>query len=251
MSTLESEFFDLLATSQSRWTRLLIEGRTWTNIVLRNLAWQAQIDREKANGVHFAILQRPDSDDGAADQNEVEAEPAEPVEHEEIWSLWVTPERRRARFRVGDGTVDVVIEGSTFWSNGLGRSFTNGGNSDHGHGQGDGQNLIRTTEYCGLLHVEELARGMRIGRDTIDAKVTILEDEDPERGQGVHGLAIGDADYLELSIDRERGVVLSASSWIRGDIYRVVEMTKVEFDTHFTLDAFKIEPAIGTEWSSV
>ncbi len=248
MSALESEFFDLLATSESRWTRLLIEGRTWTNIDLRNLAWQAQIDREKANGVHFAILQRPDFDDGNADQNDVAAEP---VEHEEIWSLWVTPEMRRAKFQVGDGTVDVVIKGSTFWSNGFGRSFTNGDKKNHGHGQGDGQNLIRTTEYCGLLHVVEVSRGMRIGRDTIDAKATILEDEDPERGQGVHGLTIGDADFLELSIDRERGVVLSASSWMGGAIYRIVEMTKVEFDPYFGLDTFKIEPAFGTEWSPV
>jgi hypothetical protein len=248
MSALESEFFDLLATSQSRWTTLLIEGRTWTNIHLRNLAWQAQIDREKANGAHVAILQRPDSDDGTADQNEVEAELEQ---HEEIWSLWVTPERRRAKFQVGDGTVDVVIEGSTFWSNGFGRSFTNGGKNNYGHGEGDGQNLIRTTEYCGLLHVVELSRGLRIGRDTIDAKVTIREDDDPERGQGVHGLTIGDADALELSIDRERGVVLSASSWMRGAIYRIVEITKVEFDPHFGLDTFKIEPVFGTEWSSV
>lgn len=248
MSALESEFFNLLATSESRWTTLLIEGRTWTNIDLQSLAWQAQIDRMKANGAQFAILQRSDSDDGAADE---EAAAAGSVEHEEIWSLWVTPERRRAKFQVGDGTVDVVIEGSTFWSNGFGRSFTNGGKKNHGHGQGDGQNLIRTTEYCGLLHVVELSRGMRIGRDTIDAKVTILEDEDPERGQGVHGLTIGDADFLELSIDRERGVVLSASSWLRGAIYRIVEMTKVEFDPYFALDTFKIEPAFGTEWSSV
>jgi hypothetical protein len=59
---------------------------------------------------------------------------------------------------------------------------------------------------------------MRLGRHTIHAQVTILDDEDPERGPGLHGLTIGDAESLELSVDRERGVVLIASSWLQGAI---------------------------------
>jgi len=248
MSALDSEFFNLLETSESRWTTLFIEGRTWINIDVQSLAWQANIDRMKAAGARIAMFQRSDSNENEASRTDMAVEP---VDHEETWSLWVTPERRRAKFEVGDHPVDVVIEGSTFWSNGLGRSFTNGGKENHGHGQGDGQNLIRTAEYAGLLHVVELAEGMSIGRHTIDAKVTILDDEDPERGRGLHGLTIGDADFLELSVDRERGVVLSASSWLQGAIYRILEMTKVEFDPNFASDVFKIEPEFGTAWTSV
>jgi hypothetical protein len=247
MSALEGEFFTLLGTSESRWTTLLIEGRTWIDIEVQNLAWQAQLDRMKANGARFAVAQRSNSNKSEATET---ATVVQPVECEQLWRLWVSPQWRRATFVVGDGIVDVVVEGSTFWSNGHGRSFTNGGRENLGHGQGDGQNLIRTTEYAGLLHVVELSEGMKCGRRTIDAKVTILEDENPERGRGLHGLTIGDPEFLELSVDCERGVVLSASSWFQGAIYRIVAMTKIEFDPIFGRDVFEIEAEFGAEWTS-
>jgi hypothetical protein len=58
------------------------------------------------------------------------------------------------------------------------------------------------------------------------------------------------AEFLELSVDRERGLVPSASSWFRGAIYRIVEISKVEFDPNFAFDVFKLEPEYGAEWSS-
>jgi hypothetical protein len=199
----------------------------------------------KANGARVATFQR-----SASDENEASATVTvvEPVDHEETWRLWATPEKRRAKFEVGSELVDVVIEGSTFWSNALGRSFTNGGRANYSHGQGDGQRLIRTAEYAGLFHVVELSEGMRIERHTIEARVTILEDEGPHRVPVLHGLTIGDADVLELSVDRERGVVLSASSQFQGAVYRIVEITEVEFDPNFDVDVFKIKPEFGTEW---
>jgi hypothetical protein len=247
MSALEVEFFNLLTTSETRWATLHIEGRTWFNFDIQRVAWQTKNDRLRANGARIATFQRAD-----ANRNEAaETVPAAaPVDHEETWSLWVSPQRRRAKYKVGDDLVDVVIEGSTFWSNGRGQSITNEGRKDHSHGQGDGHNLIRTLDFAGLLHVEELSEGMQIGRHTINAKVTILEKEDPELGPGLHGLTIGDADFLELRVDRERGVVLSASSWLQGAVYRILEVTKVEFDPDFADDAFGIEPEFGTEWTS-
>jgi hypothetical protein len=247
MSALETEFFNLLETSESRWTALFIEGRTWFNAEVQRSARQAEINRMKANGARIATFQR-----SGANENEASATAivVEPVDHEETWCLWATPEKRRAKFKVGDELVDVVIEGSTFWSNGHGRSITNGGRADYGHGQGDGQNLIRTSEYASVLHVVELSEGMRIGRHTIDVRVTIVDDQDPHRVPVLHGLTIGDAEVLELSVDRERGVVLSASSKFQGVIYRIVEITEVEFDPNFDLDVFKIEPEFGTEWVS-
>jgi hypothetical protein len=161
------------------------------------------------------------------------------------------PAKRRAQFVVGDDIVDVVIEGSTFWSNGHGRSITNGGKVNSGHGQGDGQNLIETAEYAKLLHVAEISEGIMFGRRTIDAKVTILEEEGHIRGRGVHGLTIGDPEFVELSVDRERGVVLGASSWFHESLYRIVEMTKCEFDHVFTREVFEIEPEYSAEWTIV
>jgi hypothetical protein len=246
MSALEVEFYNLLTTSASRWTTLLIEGRTWANFDIQTFVWHTTIERLRANGARIATFQRADADE--TETPEIEAAVAR-VERAETWSLWVTPERRRAKYQVGEELVDVVMEGSTFWSNGHGRSITNGGNKNHGHGQGDGQNLIRTPEYAGLLQVVELSEGTQIGRQTIDAKVLILDSEDPDLGPVLHGLTIGDADFLELRVDRERGVILSGSSWFQGVIYRVLEMTNVEFDPCFANTAFSIEPEFGTEWT--
>jgi hypothetical protein len=247
MSALETEFFNLLETSESRWTTLFIEGRTWTNFAVQSLAWQAQISRLKAGGSRFATFQRSGPDER---KDSTSAPDATPEEHEETWRIWAAPGTRRALFQVGQDLVDVVIEGSTFWSNGHGRSITNGGKSNHSHGQGDGQNLIRTEEYTDLLQAVELSGGLRSGRRTIEAIVTTREREHPERGPGLHGLTIGDPDVLELSVDRERGVVLRASSQFHGAPYRIVEATDVVFDPAFGVDTFDIQPRFGAEWVS-
>jgi hypothetical protein len=91
---------------------------------------------------------------------------------------------------------------------------------------------------------------MKLGRPTIEAKVTTLVREHPKRGPGLHGLTIGDPEILELSVDRERGVILSASSWFQGAVYRIVDVAEVEFDTTFGIEIFDIEPRYGSEWIS-
>jgi hypothetical protein len=247
MSALETEFTNLLETSESRWSALFIEGRTWFNFEVQRYAAQAETDRNEARGARFAEFRRSDSEKNDASGA---ARVVEPVDHEETWRLWVTAEKRRAKYQVGNELVDVVIEGSTFWSNGHGRSITNGGDANYSHGQGDGRHLLRTVEYAGVLHVVELSEGMRIGRRTIEARVTIVGDDDPHRVPVLHGLTIGVSELLELSVDRERGVVLRASSHFQGTVYRIVEITHIKFDPHFDVEVFTIEPEFGTKWVS-
>jgi hypothetical protein len=132
------------------------------------------------------------------------------------------------------------------------RSITNDGRVNFGHGQGDGEYLIETTAYPRLLHVEELSESARLGRRSLDATVTVIHEGERshEEGRGLYGLTIGDADLLELSVDRERGVVLRSSSLYQGVTYRVVEITTVDFDQLLSPDTFTIEPELGTEWVS-
>ena len=247
MSALEGEFFDLLESSESRWTTLLVEGRTWIDLEISRHAWQTKIDRTHASGGRFAMLRSNSTED------EVAPAPGkvEPADLENSWNLYVTPDVRRAKFAVGDGLIDVLIKGTTFWSNGNGKSFTNGGRENFGHGQGDGQHLIETGDYAPLLQILEISEGTRLERRSLDVVATTIEDTSPIHRRNLHGLTIGDADYLELSVDRERGVVLSASSWYEGAIYRIVEMAKVEFDHVFAPEDFRIEPQFGDRWASV
>jgi hypothetical protein len=214
---------------------------------VQNLAWQAQINRLKAQDARFTTFQRSKSDENETSES---AADIGPPDREETWRLWAAPGKRRAQFQVGQELVEVVIEGSTFWSNARGRSITNDGNTNRGHGQGNGHHLIRTAEYTDLIQVIELSDGVRRGRPTIEAEVTTLDREHRRRGPGLHGLTIGDPEILELSVDRERGVVLKASSLFQGAIYRIVEVTEVEFDPHLDIEIFTIEPEFSTERDS-
>lgn len=244
----EGETARLLETSETRWTTVKVDGRTWFDPDLQRRAWRAQTEREASRGARFAPFQRS----GAARRDDLDSdELSEPHVRVQTWSIWVTPTQRRASFVVGHGSVDVVFDGPTFWSNGSDRSITNGGNRNVGHGQGDGQYLVETHDYPPLLRVTDESDGSRLGRSTIEAKSEIAIELEPHRLLKVHGLTTGDPDLLELSIDRERGVVLRAASWLDGRIYRIVEMTDVKFDLVFPPRAFAISPKYGPTWTTV
>jgi hypothetical protein len=89
MSVLEAELFNLLGTSASRWTTLRIEGRTWMDIEVQNLAWEAHWDRMKANGARFASFRNFKFDNNAAIET---ATVVQPSEIEQTWRLWASPQ---------------------------------------------------------------------------------------------------------------------------------------------------------------
>jgi hypothetical protein len=235
------EVADLLASSQSRWRTLRAEGREWRNHQILHAAWEAMVsrwNREKGGATARATAQF------VADQDEDEP----PDEGEEEWRLWLAPPWKRAQFCVGSATVNVVFHGNTWWSNSDGKSITNGGALNVGHGEGYGADLIRTAVYVPLLNIEETTSGTRLGRATIEARATAREDAGFAR-HGLHGLMVGDADYVVMSVDAERGVLLRTEAWFNGKIYRVVEMTQVGFDEEFTAETFEIQPLPGLDWS--
>jgi hypothetical protein len=59
-------------------------------------------------------------------------------------------------FAAGRSEVDVVFHHSTWWSNGRGISRTNGGSLNLGHGEGPGEHLVNTAEYCPLIEIKVL-----------------------------------------------------------------------------------------------
>jgi hypothetical protein len=211
------------------------KGREWRNIVLASEAWQAQLDRKRAEGQNFSVISsrstRP-----------------RPDEIDEPWRIWIAGPWKRAIFTVGPSEVDVVFHGSTWWSNGPEISSTNGGSLNIGHGEGPGEHLVSTAEYPALIEVHEVTTGTRLGRQTLEAKAGIRHGLPHRRGRGLHGLVIGDADEVLLSIDRERGVILYAASWFRGSIYRVLEMNEVSFDEELRPGAFETTPLHGLDW---
>jgi hypothetical protein len=107
---------------------------------------------------------------------------------------------------------------------------------------------VSTVEYPALIEIGTAAVGSRIGRETLDVKATIRRGLPRRRGRGLHGLVIGDADEIHMSIDRERGVVLLAESWFKGQPYRTLEIEEVAFDEPLGPETFRIEPLPGLHW---
>jgi len=229
------EALDLLSTSESRWRSLRASGREWRTPALLSDAFQAQLARRRAEGQRFALI-----------TNQTDA--PMPDEIEEGWKIWLAESWKRAEFAAGRGSVEVVFHESTWWSNGPGISQTNSGGQDWGHGEGPGEFLIRTADYPPLLEIREVTVDSWLGRQTLVAKASIRRGLEPRRGRGLHGLVIGDADEILLSIDRERGVVLQTKSWFQGSLYRVLEMNDVGFDEEFPPTTFEIRPLHGPGW---
>jgi hypothetical protein len=235
VAELAEEARHLLSTSASRWRSLRASGREWRDTAVARSAWQAQFDRRRSEGQHFSVISIP-------------ASSPRPDQMDEQWQLWISGSWKRATFPVGRSDVDVVFHGSTWWSNGQGISRTNGGSSSNRHGEGPGQYLVCTADYPDLIEMESVTTGVRLGRDTLDAKVTIRHGLPLQRGRGLHGLVIGDADKILLCIERERGVILHASSWFQESIYRVLEVQDVAFDEQFPPETFGIAPLYDPDW---
>jgi hypothetical protein len=235
MAEAAEEALNLLSTSASRWHTLWASGREWRDTALASEAWHAQLERRRAEGQSFSVissqstLPRPDQTD-------------------EQWQLWIAGSWTRAIFVAGHSDVDVVFDGSTWWSNGHDISRTNGGALNHGHGEGPGTQLVSTVEYPALIEIRTGTVGSRIGRETLDVKATTRRGLPRRRGRGLHGLVIGDADEIHLSIDRERGVILCAESWFTGQPYRILKMDKVAFDEPLGPETFVIAPLPGLHW---
>jgi outer membrane lipoprotein-sorting protein len=232
-----SEFFDLLTSSPDRWTTLRMSGREWRDTVLSRQAWDAAIARKQASGMTFTTFTVGRSD------------LPQPRELEHAWTLWLAPPWKRATYTVATSTVDVVFHGTTWWSNsrGVSRSSESLDPAKYGHGLGYGEDLVRTRDYVTRLEVEEIGAGSWIDRPTLEVRARAVH-RDRDRAQGLHGLIIGDADRIDLSVDRERGVILRAASWFERSMYRTVEALDVIFDETFPSDAFKIEPLPGQDW---
>lgn len=207
-------------------------GREWRDVILADEAWEARRRRKIASGTSLTSITI-----GRTDL-------PQSVVNEEAWSLWLAPPWKRATFGVGARTVDVVFHETTWWSHGPDGFASNEGSSRMGHDLGPGEDLVRTPDYVTRLAVRQVETGSRLGRATLEGRVTAVYPP-RERGRGLHGLVIGDADAIDLSVDRERGVILRAVSWLNGSAYRIVEALDVPFDEVFPPDTFKVEPPPG------
>lgn len=163
MAELAEEARDLLLTSGSRWRTLRARGREWRHTALASAAWQAQLHRKQAEGQRFSVIS-------------FRSTSPRPDEIDEQWRIWIAEPWKRAMFSVGRSEVDVVIHRSIWCSNGHGISLTNGGALNLGHGEGPREHLVSTADYPQLIEIEGVSVGARLGRETLDLKVSFALD---------------------------------------------------------------------------
>ena len=147
----------------------------------------------------------------------------------EGWRLWIEhPDRRRAEFVAGQEIVTAVWVGDTWWSWSPSQgAMTNNGQPNHSHGKGPSEALIETQALLGALTLEVLGRGQLLGREVLKAMATPRPL--PMPSMALHGLGPGADDYV-LAVDAERGVVLRSEARLRGEPFKVIEMTEIVFD---------------------
>jgi hypothetical protein len=155
----------------------------------------------------------------------------EEVDTEE-WRLWVAPGAARAQMQIGDRDIDVRFKGSIWWSTGWAEEPTSNLSQPNGeHGKGPGASLINTGTYGSRLHISDVSESSFIGRDALIVRAVPSWDEtEPPEQNELYELLACDPDELVVTIDSERGVLLRSEESIDGVVYRIVEMTSVEFD---------------------
>ena len=239
----------LLADSRNRWTKLRARGREWRDHELLIEAFK----RGATAGGTFV--------EGHASVG------GEPVPDEEPWALWISlPESVRVEFQVGRELVTAVFRGVTWWSVSSSEAMTNEGDERSGHGMGPAYQLTDPAVYARALDVAVLGEtsvggrravtvSARPGPWTMDddaSRLSFLSADDAitgfaerhRRESAVDVLGTG-ADEYELQIDIERGVILRSEARLRNTAFRIIEMTKVEFDARLPEETFTLEPPPG------
>jgi hypothetical protein len=226
------QILELLLSSASRWDTLQATGREWRNSRILADAWRAGSERKRASAAP-----------GSFQTGHAYSSKPKPEVSEEGWTLWLAPPWKRAHFMIGSDVVDVVVHDERWWSNSHGESRSSVGR----HGLGWGENLVRTSDFVELLDFVEATEETHIGRPAMDVWATMRHDE-RRRGPGLHGLILGDADRVRLIIDCERGVILRTEAWFQESLYRILEISEVQYDLNFGPEIFHIDPLPGQSW---
>lgn len=227
------ELIHLMQTARTRYLSLEAEIRNWFRLDLM----VESMRREATRRPHGSMVVMHFSDEGKeSEANEVEAQENEAlsriwVERPDRWREEILSPTSQLRFRNAreawiephDGTLhreeypDIDIQpAETVWDPAL---------------------LIAE------LWLEPLARTVLLGREAIEVRA---RPRPTFRPGGEHFLMVDEADEYELTVDRERGLVLRLASLIQGEVMELLEVTELHLDRPLDSGLF-IRPSGATE----
>lgn len=231
-----------MRTGTERWASLRMEGFEWRHLKRSSLAWEHHVNELRSSrSVTVMSAFRGGSLEGR--------EP--PDESLERWRVWLAkPDKRRAKFQVGDEVVTAVFLGGWWWSWSPSRGFiTNDGAPNHGHGFGPAEALIDHSQQIASLDVQVDSRATFLSRPAF--RVTVVPRQDEPRGfdRTLHMLGTG-ADEYRLVVDGEIGVLLRCEARFGGDAFRVIEADEFVVDevlSEGTFDPERLRAGL-TDW---
>jgi outer membrane lipoprotein-sorting protein len=206
--------------------------RDWTHLERSRLALERHVERLEASGQGTSSVAFYAEGHG-------EAEP-QPETTENLVRVWlevpakVRIERRGAREEIHT----IVADGEREWSYSPScGAIVNPASGYHSFGY-----LTDPSTLSAELLLEPIGRTRAAGRTAMHTRATT-------RGREWHGpLSFpAGADYHELAVDTERGIVLRATSFVDGQEFFMHEVLEIAFDEDFPADTFVFTPPPGEE----
>ena len=162
------------------------------------------------------------------------------------------PDRYREQEGEGEGAQLVVRDGRRWWSySSMLGAQTNEGESasDRSMVYGEYEVLLAPAPLPGLLQFEPLGTGERAGRPVMRARCRPDRSQMPLAARTLSAFGRG-ADEIEVDVDRERGVILAAKSWLRGEQLSSIAAAHVAFDEPLRAEEFVFTSPDGAVASS-
>jgi outer membrane lipoprotein-sorting protein len=187
----------------------------------------------------FFFIGASDEDDDATD------EPSE-----SLMRVWFDRGARRYREEEGEGEEQqlTVRDGRSWWSYDpfMGARSNEGEDaSSRSTIGGSAEILLSPSKLLAVLQFEQVEPGDRGGRSMLRARAHRNPDARLPAAQGLSDFGWG-ADAYELEADAERGVLLRAVSYFKGDEMRVIEAIHVAFDEPLSADTFVFSSPDGS-----
>ena len=174
-----------------------------------------------------------------------------PPETEETMHIWRDGERFREERHGGrrDGYYGVA-DGPLwwFWDEQVGARSNQ---DDPSVGSGVGQELqimLNPTPLLSSLTFRVVGNSEVAGRTTVTTHAT-ARPQDPRHGgfvRGLHELGTG-ADYYQLEVDQERGVLLAVTAARDGQPFHKITTLAIRFDEPIPSETFQFAPPEGEE----
>ena len=218
---------ELIPAAAQTWRTLRLAGQEWRDEETLLRAWEREVARVRR---HSSITQLVAIKEGDSE-----------ADAREMWRAWIArPDRLRAEFRVGDGTVTVIFAGDRWWSRSPQGFLSNDREPSARHGMGPAEALLDPGRHLARLRVITTSPTTYLARPASLISAEPNLSDDGESSFALHPLGAG-ADGYGLVVDDESGVLLRTEARLEGAPFRVIAVEEMAVDVPLTPETFDPE----------